>query len=115
MRLFILHGRLCYLCGLPIDGLTQQWDIEHVLTRFDLGAAADTDENMKPAHRDCHKGKTKIDAGNRAKTIRRETKHQGGHRSKAPMPFGRDSHLKRKMNGDIVDRRTGKIVKKGSR
>jgi len=111
MRLFRLHGRTCYLCGKPINGLTERWEIEHILTRFDLGPEAETDDNRKPAHVGCHKVKTKVDAGNRSKTIRRETRHQGGHRSKTPMPFGRGSRLKRKMNGDIIDRLTGQVVR----
>ena len=32
MRLFRLHNRTCHICSLPIDGLTQRWDIEHVTT-----------------------------------------------------------------------------------
>lgn len=105
MRLFRLHKRTCHICGFPIDALTQQWDIEHVIQRFMLGAAADTDDNMKPAHRSCHKGKSKGDAGDRAKAIRRETKQAGGHRSKNPLPGGRNSRWKRKLDGTVVERK----------
>jgi hypothetical protein len=64
---------------------------------------------MQPAHRNCHKGKSKVDAKDRAKAIRRETKHSGGHRSKQPLPGGRNSRWKRKMDGTVVDRVTGEI------
>ena len=51
MRLFRLHNRTCHICSLPIDGLTQRWEIEHVKPRWAIGAAADTDDNMRPRPR----------------------------------------------------------------
>lgn len=113
MRLFRLHNRTCHICALPIDGLTQRWEIEHVITRWAIGAAADTDENMRPAHVSCHKGKTKVEATARAKAVRRETKNAGAHRSKwGPIPGSRGSRWKRKMDGTVVDRITGKEMKR---
>jgi hypothetical protein len=95
--------------------MSQKWEIEHVIPRWTIGAAADNDYNMRPAHVACHKPKTKSEATARAKAIRRETKHHGGHRSKSPLPGGRDSRLKRKINGDLVDRVTGEVIRKGRR
>lgn len=112
MRLFRLHNRTCHICDLPIDGLTQRWEIEHVITRWSIGAAADTDENMRPAHASCHKGKTAVETTARAKAIRRETKNVGAHRSKHPIPGGRGSRWKRKMDGTVVDRETGEVMKR---
>ena len=111
MRLFRLHNRTCHICRLPIDGLTQRWEIEHVKPRWAIGAAADADDNMVPAHASCHKGKTKVESGARAKAIRRTKKH-GGHRSKHPIPGGRHSRWKRKMDGTVVDRVTGEVMKR---
>lgn len=113
MRLFRLHGRKCHICRQPIDGLTQRWEVEHVIPRFMLGgAAADTDENMQPAHVDCHRLKSKDDSADRARTIRRETRNAGGHRSKTPLPGGRRSRWKRKLDGTVVDRHTGEKIRR---
>ncbi len=109
MRLFRLHNRICHICSAPVSW-NERWEIEHVIPRWAIGAAADTDDNMKPAHSKCHKPKTKDEATARAKAIRRETKHLGGHRPKAIMPGSRNSRFKRKMDGTVVDRVTGKVV-----
>jgi len=110
-ELFLLHGGICHLCGLKIDGTRQRWEVEHVIPRSMIGRLADTDENMKPAHVDCHKEKTAEDKANLARAVRRQDRHTGVHRPKAPLPFGRNSKLKRRMNGEIVDRRTGQIIR----
>ena len=42
-----------------------------------------------------------------AKAKRREIKHKGARvQSKRPMPFGRNSKWKKKLNGDVVPRST---------
>ena len=103
-RLFILHNRTCHICGLGIDALSDRWEIEHIVPRSLIGTRADTDDNMKPAHVLCHKGKTAKEAGERAEAIRRESHHQGAHRSKTPLPCGRSSGRKKRMDGSVVDR-----------
>lgn len=62
----------------------------------------------------CHKDKTRLhDNPIMWKADRqRKTVAQGVHTPKKPMPFGRNSGLKIKMNGQIVDRRTGEIVRR---
>ena len=48
---------LCYLCNKPItDGL---FDVDHEIAR-ELGGADDI-SNYRPAHKHCHKAKTKED------------------------------------------------------
>ena len=106
-ELFLMHGGICHLCGMRIDGTRQRWEVEHVIPRSMLGKLADTDDNMKPAHVDCHKIKTAEDKGNLARAVRRQDRHNGTHRSKTPMPFGRNSPFKKRMDGTVV-RRTGR-------
>lgn len=56
----------------------------------------------------CHAVKTRTgDVPAIAKAKRREARHIGAHKSKTPLPFGRGSKLKRKMNGTIVKRGEG--------
>jgi 5-methylcytosine-specific restriction protein A len=113
-RLFELHRGLCHLCETPINPMIEAYDLEHVRPRwsFQNPKEADTDENIQPAHRRCHKLKTIVEAGHRAKAIRREARAMGAHRSKSPLPAGRDSRLKRKMDGTVVDRYTGEIIRR---
>ena len=103
-RLFDFHDRTCHLCGLTIDGKSQRWEIEHVISRGMIGKRADTDNNMRPAHAECHKPKTARDARDLAHAVRCSDRHLGVHRSSRPMPFGRDSDRKRKIGGQIVPR-----------
>ncbi|WP_457091064.1 HNH endonuclease [Microvirga sp. P5_D2] len=103
-ELFLMHKGVCHLCGLKIDGTRERWEVEHVIPRSMLGKLADTDDNMKPAHVGCHKIKTAEDKGNLARAVRREDRHKGVHRSKTPMPFGRNSPLKKRMDGSVVRR-----------
>ncbi|MGY2048861.1 HNH endonuclease [Methylobacterium sp. JK268] len=92
VRLYLLHKRICHICNRAIDGTREPWDIEHVIPRNLLGRLADTDDNMRPAHRDCHRRKTKQDAANHAEAVRRETRHIGAHRSRHPIAGSRPLH-----------------------
>ena len=99
LRLFRLHGETCHICSQPIDGVHERWEIEHVISRGMIGVAADTDENMRPAHAACHKPKTAADADALGRAKRREGKHFGAHRPRQVMPGSRASGFKRCMSG----------------
>jgi len=103
-RLFNLHGGKCHICGQKIDGTKERWDVEHIIPRALIGKSADTDDNMQPAHYRCHQIKTRADQHDIAKAKRREARHMGFKKSKSPLPFGRGSKLKKKMDGRIVTR-----------
>lgn len=59
----------------------------------------------------CNKEKTAKDQGNIAKVKRIRDKRIKAKSSRTPMPFGRNDPRKRKMDGTIVDRRTGKPIR----
>lgn len=73
---------ICYLCGEKI-GADEEWDCDHELAR-ELGGADDI-SNYRPAHKVCHRSKTKLDVkliakGNRLirnanPETRRKTRH----------------------------------------
>lgn len=106
-RLFSLHEGLCHICKTPIDGVRQRWEIEHVLPRGLIGKAADTDDNMRPAHaRPCHEAKTKRDRDDLARAVRRLATHRGAWRPRHPFPGSRLSPLKKRMDGRIERRPT---------
>lgn len=92
-RIFAANNGCCHLCKGKIDGVREAWEIEHVIA-WEL-TRDDSDDNLRPAHIDCHKRKThELDrpAINEAK--RREAKFLGITRPKqslksAPFPAGK--------------------------
>jgi 5-methylcytosine-specific restriction endonuclease McrA len=99
--LFQKHGGICHICGGKI-GIGESWELEHIIP-FAMGGE-DNESNWAPAHIKCHRDKTTIDVGQIAKAKRREARHLGGHTSRSPLPFGKKSPLKRKMDGTVVRR-----------
>lgn len=112
LQLLIANDGRCCICGQPIVGYREQWD------DFDLASVPFVDEHVKPLWRDgdnafsnrgpahvkCATAKTGQEATERAKGRDVAERHFGAKRSKRPMPFGRRSGKKRKMDGSIVDR-----------
>ena len=99
--IFQRNGGVCHLCAGRIS-VGEAWDVEHVIP---LAQGGDDDgDNLKPAHRKCHAAKSKADATNTARAKRREARHIGARESSNPLPFGRKSRLKKKLNGQVVER-----------
>jgi len=81
-RIFVAHDGVCWLCKCKI-GAAELYDIDHQVSR-ELGGS-DDDDNLAPAHKDCHKAKSKLDVAMIAKSnrlqraadpeTRRKTKH----------------------------------------
>jgi hypothetical protein len=93
----VLFGRL-------IDGVRDPWIAEH-LRALELGGA-DEFHNMGPAHADCAGLKTRRDHALAAKAKRQKIRHIGAGWTASPLPCGRRSAFKRKLNGRIVRRDT---------
>lgn len=103
--IFLAADGLCHICSGKI-ATGEAWELEHVIPLAQGGD--DEAHNLRPAHFKCHKAKTAADAGNTAKAKRREAAHRGWKApSTRPMPFGRKSAFKRKMDGSIVPRERG--------
>ncbi|MBP0441362.1 HNH endonuclease [Tianweitania sediminis] len=78
-RIFVAHDGICHLCGGHIQ-IGQAWDLEHVIA-WEL-SRDDSDKNLRPAHRKCHKIKThKHDRPAISKAKNLEAKHRGFFRS----------------------------------
>lgn len=105
-RLNILgrDGGRCYLCDYPIDATRERWEIEHRIPLELGGTETVMDENLRPAHASCHKGKTRRDVAAIAKAKRVEARHLGTQRSRSPLAGGRGSPWKRKVGGGVVRR-----------
>jgi 5-methylcytosine-specific restriction endonuclease McrA len=83
-----------------------EWD-HHI----PLAIGGDDDEsNLQPLCKGCHRLKTGKDLGTIAKGKRVRQRHLG-IRPPSRFPGSRDSHLRKKIDGTVVDRRTGEIVR----
>jgi hypothetical protein len=81
----------------------EDWDVSHDIP-LEAGGKDDA-TNWFVAHRKCHRVHTSsVDMPMIAKVKRIHQKHVGAKKSRSPMPLGRDSKFKRKMDGTIVRR-----------
>lgn len=93
------HGK-CMLCGVKLT--TGKFIFEHVKA-LELGGT-DTDDNIRLTCFGCAKEKTKDDHSKAAKAKRVKQKTLGMKVSKTPLPFGKTSKWKRKLDGTVVKR-----------
>jgi 5-methylcytosine-specific restriction enzyme A len=104
VAIFQAANGLCHICQSRIV-IGDAWELEHIIP-LALGGD-DHGENLAPAHVKCHRAKSVDDAGNTARAKRREARHLGAKTSRTPMPGGRNSPWKRKLNGTTVKRGEG--------
>jgi len=104
LRIWEAHGGQCCICQGKIDGVRERWIVEHVRPLALGGEDADT--NCAPAHEACASSKTKADIAQISKAKRQKQKHIGiKAKSGLSHPF-----LKKRMDGTVVDRRTGEVL-----
>lgn len=101
LQLFIAEDGICCVCSAKIDGVKQAWD-EHIDPLWLNGTNAR--ENRGVAHVRCARVKSAAETRDRSKIRSTAEKHFGAHRSSRPMPCGRRSRLKKKMDGTVVRR-----------
>jgi 5-methylcytosine-specific restriction endonuclease McrA len=90
----------CMLCGIKL--ITGGFIYEHVRA-LELGGT-DTDDNIRLTCKPCATEKTKVDHSTAAKAKRQKVVSLGLKQSKNPLPFGKGSKFKKKMDGTIVRR-----------
>lgn len=111
IRVFERHEGRCHLTGrkiMPGDA----WDLDHIQALINGGEHREA--NLAPALRDAHRRKTAEDVKLKAKIARTRARHLG-IRQPSRMAGSRDSNIKIKLDGTIVDRRTGEPIRKGYR
>ena len=102
LRILDRNDRRDYLTGVAIES-GDVWDAEHVKPLWAGGENRET--NLRPALRTPHKQKTKAEAKQRAKERKLRKAHFGIKKKvRLPMPCGKASKWKKKMNGQVVRR-----------
>ena len=104
----------CEKCRVAIKG--RNFEIDHCIEEWER---REVREGRRPLTADdgrllcipCHDEKTGKKTGERAHGVRLQLKAAGAIKSEYPMPGGRKSRLKKKMDGTVVDRITGEIVR----
>lgn len=98
-RIWERFNRTCQMCFQPTDigGV----DFDHHIPLAISGD--DTEDNLRPLCRPCHRLKTKGDASDIARARQREASSRGLKApSRNPLPCSRNSRFKKKMNGQVV-------------
>ena len=103
IEIFEREKGICHFCNLKVHP-GQDWDVSHEIP-LEIGGD-DHGANLRVAHRTCHRVHTsKVDMPRIAKTKRIRAKHLGAAtKSKSPMPMGKSSVWKKKMDGTVVRR-----------
>lgn len=73
-EIFLENDGRCHICGRKI-GHGEKWHIEHPTARWSGGS--DAIDVVKPAHIDCHAGKTRKEAKDRGRNNRARLRHVG--------------------------------------
>jgi len=101
LRLFLIANGICNKCSVRIIP-GAEWDIDHIIPLI-LGGEH-RESNFQVLCKFCHKEKTKNDVAEKTKSYKKKLKHYGLKESRTPMPFGRKSKWRKKINGQIVPR-----------
>lgn len=100
LKIFLAADGICHLCERKIAP-GEPWHDEHVKAKG-LGGSNDL-KNRKPAHIDCHAGKTRRDVAIMRKADRQGKKHLGLRaRPRQVIPGSKNSRFKKKIDGSVV-------------
>ena len=106
MRVFDRERGICHLTGAVIDPVRDAWDLDHKVALI-LGGEH-RESNLFPALRDPHRKKTAAEMAVKSKIAKIRQKYLGIKKSKTPLTNPR---FKKRMDGTVVDRETGEIVR----
>jgi len=102
VKIFEKDNGICHMCKLKVDS-GQEWDVSHEIP-LEAGGKDDI-SNWFVAHRKCHRHHTAtVDMPLIAKVKRIRAKNMGAKKTRSPMPMGKNSKWKKKMDGTVVRR-----------
>lgn len=101
IRCFEHNNRKCHLCGQNIL-VGDKWELDHIIALINGGE--NRQSNLAPAHKKCHRRKTAQDVAEKSKIARIKARHIGAAEKR---PW---SKFKKRMDGTVVDRKTGEPV-----
>jgi 5-methylcytosine-specific restriction endonuclease McrA len=100
-RVLERFGGICQMCKRSTD--ERGFDLDHHIP-LAIGGE-DVEDNLRPLCVPCHRLKTRGDVGDIAKAKRRHAAHIGARApSRHPMPGGRASPWRKRMDGSVVRR-----------
>lgn len=100
----------CHMCKSDIDPVRKNsWRADHIRRWAEGGE--DTPENLWPICMDCDAKKAPHDTSEvaKGKRVKDSLYIKTGPKGR-PMPGSKASGVKRKMDGTVVDRKTGKVL-----
>ncbi|MCY1243978.1 hypothetical protein D9M68_150710 [compost metagenome] len=106
MRVFDREGGICHLTGEKIDPVRDEWGLDHKVALILGGEHRET--NLFPAKKEPHRRKTAVEMKVKSKIARTRKKHLGIAKTKSSLSHPR---FKRCMDGTVVDRRTGEVIR----
>lgn len=110
LRVFDRDGGCCQ-CGCTRKiAAGENWETDHTVAIINGGENREL--NLRTLLDEHHATKTKDDVREKSEVYQKRTRHLGIKR-KSRMPGGRDSNIKIKMDGSVVDRRTGQPIGRG--
>lgn len=96
---------ICHVGKCRIEPAKDGWRADHIRRWAEGGE--DTPENLWPICRKCDEVKAPEDTSEVAKGKRVAESVYGVKVSDTPMPFGKRSRFKKRMDGKVIDRETG--------
>ena len=101
-RVFNAQEGRCAACDKKMGVAGEQVEFDHVIALVNGGENRET--NLQALCRPCHRAKTKKDMAEKTKVDRVRAKHLGFRKPRSPLPGGRGSKFKRKIDGTVVVR-----------
>lgn len=89
-------------CGNKLGVAGERIEFDHAVALINGGD--NRESNLRALRAPCHKAKTAADVHLKSIVARKRGKHLGLTASKAPLPFGRASPWKRRLDGAVVRR-----------
>lgn len=102
LRVLLAADGKCSDCGRKLGVAGEPVEFDHIIALANGGENRET--NLQALCRPCHRAKTNQDVAQKAKDRRVRAKHMGIKETRNPLPGGRKSRWKKKMDGTVVPR-----------